>query len=605
MRSFTGILKYLNNYLGYLALNILFNVLAVLFSLASISMIIPFLSLLFGKQELVEEPPELSFSVDTVIGYFNYYLSNIIEQEGRVSALIFICVVVVVVFFFKNLFRYGSLFVMAPIRNGVVRDIRKNLFNKALRLPLSFYSEERKGDIITRMTSDVHEIEQGIMRTLEVAFRHPITIIAYLGAMVFMSPMLTIFVLVMLVVTGLIIGGIGRSLKRTSSKGQHKLSTILSTIEETLSGMRIIKAFNAGDYQASKFNKDNESHFRIVTRMLRKRELSSPLSEFLAISVIAIVLYVGGKMVIQSDDALSAETFIGFMVIFSQLIAPAKSFSQAFYKIQQGLASVDRIEKVLQAPLRIEEKEDAKPLTSFQHSIEYKDVCFRYEQELVLNHINLRFDKGKIIAIVGPSGAGKSTLVDLLPRFYDPVEGSITIDGIDLRDVKIDDLRSLMGVVSQDPILFNDTVYNNIAFGMEHVSQDDVEQAARVANAHVFISQLANGYQTTIGEMGNKLSGGQKQRLTIARAILANPPILVMDEATSSLDTESEKLVQEALFNLMQNRTAIVIAHRLSTIQSADEIVVMEEGKVKEKGNHTGLMAQDGLYKKLVDMQAF
>lgn len=572
----------------------------------------PLLTLLFDSEINTDTPipaqPAFSYSIDFVVDLFNYQFIKIIVEQGKIEALILICVTVVIVFFLKNLFRYLALFFLTPLRNLVVRDIRRDLFDKLLSLPIAYFSEERKGDILTRITSDVQEIEHSIISTLEATFKEPATIIIFLGAMLYISPELTVFVFVMIAVTGTIVGQIGKSLKNTSLKGQNKLGDLISMVEESISGLRIVKAFNAEDYQAGKLAKENDEHARIVTRMLRQRDLSSPLSEFLGIGIVVTVLWFGGRLVLNPENGMQAQTFIGFMVIFSQLISPAKSFSTAFYNIQRGLASVERVRKILDAENNIVEQKDAKEQASFEQELEFKNVSFAYyhfDDRKVLDQINFKVKKGKTIAIVGQSGAGKSTLVDLIPRFYDPVEGQILIDGEDIKSFKLKALRSMMGIVSQEPILFNDTVHNNISFSAENISKEDVIRAAKIANAHEFITKLENGYDTYIGDRGGKLSGGERQRLTIARAVLSDPAILILDEATSSLDTQSEKLVQDAIGKLMENRTAIVIAHRLSTIQSADEIIVLNEGKIVERGSHDELMSHGGTYKKLVNLQAF
>jgi len=465
--------------------------------------------------------------------------------------LIFIGVVIIVLYFLKNLFRYLAMYFLAVVRNGVVKDLRNDLYLKILILPLSFFTEKRKGDIIARMTTDVQEVEWSIMSSLEMAFRDPITMITYLVTLFVLSPQLTVFVMVLLPVSGFIIGRIGKSLKRTSDKGQFKMGVLLSMIEETISGLRIIKAFNAISFADKKFRKTNDEYNRLMIRLYRKRDLASPLSEFLSACVVTIVLWYGGKLVFTPGNFLDAATFLVYLGIFSQLIPPAKSITQAFYNIQKGAASVDRIEHVLGEPEVIEEKPDAIVKKDFCSDIEYRNVSFSYDEEPVLKNLNLVIPKGRTIAVVGPSGGGKSTMVDLLPRFYDCIGGAILIDGIDIRDLVIHDLRGLMGIVSQETILFNDTVFSNIAFGMENVSEDAVIAAAKVANAHEFIERMPLGYETNIGDRGTKLSGGQRQRLSIARAVLKNPPILILDEATSALDTESERLVQQALENLM------------------------------------------------------
>jgi subfamily B ATP-binding cassette protein MsbA len=542
-----------------------------------------------------------------VVQWFEFQLSNIIEEKGNTEGLLFICASTALIFFLKNLFRFLAVCVMSPVRNGVVRDIRNDLYQKILSLPLSYYGKEKKGDLIARMTDDVKEIETSIMNMLEILFREPVNIVVFLGAMVLMSMQLTVFVMVMLLITGGIIGRIGKQLKRTSAEGQAKLGFLISIIDETLGGLRIIQAFGAEKYKRSQFKTANQSHYELAHRLTLRRELSSPLTEFLAICVVCTVLWFGGRLVLESQ-MLTAETFIGFMVIFSQLIPPAKSFSNAFYNIQKGMASSHRIYEILDAHNPIKENPHAVEIKSFSHSIELKNVSFaynNYDEKEVLRNVNVKIEKGKMIALVGQSGAGKSTLVDLLPRFYDPQKGEIFIDGINIKDISLSSLRALFGIVSQESILFNDTVYNNIAFGYPDATMEKVTEAAKIANAHDFIMQLEKGYQTNIGDRGNKLSGGEKQRLTIARAVLRNPPILILDEATSSLDSNSEKLVQSALNKLMKGRTSIVIAHRLSTIQFADEIIVMQDGVIAERGNHIGLMAHNGIYKQLVELQAF
>jgi len=612
MTYFLRILQYLKKYTPRVLLNSLFNILSVLFSLVSITMLIPFLELLFLRNitdtTTIPAMPQFSISVKFFTELFYHFFTKIIVEQGKIDALIFICVTVIIIFFLKNLFRYAALYFLAPVRHGIVKDIRNELFGKLLSLPLSFYSNEKKGDVLTRMTSDVSEIEYGIISMLEITFREPVTIVVYLGAMIFMSPELTLFVLLMLVATGFIVGKIGKSLKRTSAKGQSKLGELTQIIEESISGLRIIKAFTAEPFQQERFERENSSYLQLMSKMQRRKDLSSPLSEFLGISIVVMVLWLGGKLVLSPEVNLEPETFIAFMVIFSQLIPPAKSFSSAYYNIQKGLASSERVYKILDAVNPITEKPDAKPIDQFNNSIEFNNVSFSYnnfDNKQILNNIQLSVKKGKMIAIVGQSGSGKSTLANLLPRFYDVNAGQILIDGNDIRDYKIKDLRQLFGVVSQEAILFNDTVANNISFGLKNVSKDDIIRAAKIANAHEFISKLENGYDTVIGDRGSKLSGGEKQRLTIARAVLSDPPILILDEATSSLDTESEKLVQDAIYRLMEHRTSIVIAHRLSTIQYADEIVVMQNGNIIERGNHIGLMSKNGAYRKLVEMQQF
>ncbi len=559
----------------------------------------------FIQKNIQQELPSIGFSVESIKEYFNYYFSLTIIENGKMDALIMICVLVVVMIFFKNLFRYLAMFFIAKARTGVVKDLRAKMFKKSLVLPLSFYSDEKKGDIMSRFSNDVLEVEWSILNSLEILFRDPISILIYLATLLYMSPQLTLFVFVLLPVAGLIIGRIGKSLKKTSVKGQQKVGELMSSVEETLGGLRIIKAFNAENFINKKFDKQNSEYTVLMTSMYRKRDLASPMSEFLGVTAMAIVLWFGGKLVLSNDSDISASTFVGYIAIFSQIINPAKAFSSAFYNIQKGIASVERINKIIEAEETIKEKPNAIEQCRFNYHIEFKNVSFAYNDKYVLKNINLTIEKGKTIALVGQSGAGKSTLVDLLPRFYDVLSGEVLIDGINVQDMKLHDLRALFGVVTQESILFNDTVFNNIAFGVENAKEADVIAAAKVANAHAFISQLENGYHTNIGDRGSKLSGGQRQRISIARAVFKNPPILILDEATSALDTESERLVQDALNHLMQNRTSIVIAHRLSTIQNADEIIVMHEGQIVERGKHTELITQDGVYKKLCDLQTF
>lgn len=604
MRSFIKILALIKPYKFFVGLNIVFNILSVLFSLFSIGMLVPVLDILFkDSEELVLEAPKITeLSSTDVLQLLKYHVSTIIMEEGKWSALLLICATLVVMILFKNLFRYLAMVSIAKVRSGVVYDLRKAIFNKSVLLPLSYFSEERKGDLMARMGNDVQEIESSIMNSLEAIFKDPVQLTAFLVTLFIMSAELTLFVFILMPVSGLIIGKIGSSLKRTSRKGQKKIGDLLSMIEETLTGLRVIKAFNAEEVTKERFDKENKRYSVLLLRMLRKRDLASPVSEFLGVLVVAIVLMYGGNLVLNKD--LDASIFITYIALFSQLIPPAKSLTSAYYNVQKGVASQERINEVIDADERIYEKKDAKPIGEFKDKITYENVSFAYAQEDVLKHINLTIEKGKTVALVGQSGSGKSTIADLLPRFHDCREGRIAIDGVSIADVKIKTLRNLMGIVNQTPILFNDTVHNNIAFGIE-ATREDVIEAARIANADEFISQMKNGYDSNIGDGGGKLSGGQRQRISIARAILKNPPIMILDEATSALDTESERLVQEALNKLMENRTSLVIAHRLSTIQSADKIVVLHEGKIIEEGTHDELIADQGTYHKLFEMQSF
>ncbi len=605
MQSLLHLFSYLKNYRLLIIGNITSNVLMVVFSIVSIPAIIPFLNILLDQQPLVNELPAGGINSENLSGYVNYYLSQVILEKGEQTALFYALLALVVLYFLKNIFRYLSQFFLAPIRNGIVRDLRQDLYEKTLALPLAYYSEERKGDILSRMSVDVQEVEQSILSGLVSIVREPLMVFGALGFMLYISPNLTLFVLVLLVFTGTVIGRVGKMLKKQSRKVQERLGLLMSMMEEAISGLRIIKGFNAEKYQSDHFLKENNVYRRLLVRLLWRRDLSSPLTEFLGVTTVAVLIWYGYGEV-QSGQ-LSVATFFAMLFAFFSMIEPAKKFSSAWYNVQKGMAAMERIEEIRQADLRIAEKEDALPISGFVDSIEFKSVSLSYSENErpALSEVSLLVKRGKIIALVGPSGAGKTSLVDLLPRFFDPSKGEVLLDGINIMDYKLKDLRSLLGIVSQEPVLFNDTIFNNISFGLTDVTKTEVEEAARIAHAHDFILETEDGYQTNIGDRGIKLSGGQRQRLTIARAVLANPPILILDEATSSLDSESEKLVQDALNKLMENRTTIVIAHRLSTIQHADEIVVMKDGQIVERGTHKGLMREGGEYGKLVELQTF
>lgn len=586
--------------------SVLFNFLHAFFGSLSIAMLIPILGIIFDSQHDVTEKVPFALDSKSLGNLFYYYITYIKYTYGQSSTLIIVGLVAVVATAFKTGFSYLASYELIYIRNGVVRDIRKKIYLKILSLPLPFFSEERKGDIISRMTGDVQEVEGSVMSSLDMLFQSPILIIVYLSTMLIMSWQLTLFVFVLLPIMGLLIGKVGKNLKRHSWEGQTKMGEILALMEETLSGLRIIKAFNAENKMSHKFSDENEDYRRIQNRLMRRRSLAHPMSEFLGTIVIVIILWFGGTLVLNHQGALSAEGFIAYIALFYSIINPAKNLTNAYYSVQKGLAAMDRIDVILGADSSIQEPAEPREIIQFSNQIEYKHVGFSYTgNKPVLKDINLTIPKGKTIALVGQSGSGKSTFVDLLPRFYDVTRGEINIDGIDIRELSFYNLRELMGNVNQDPILFNDTIYNNIAFGVENATPEQVENAARIANAHEFISQTENGYQTMIGDRGGKLSGGQRQRLSIARAVLKNPPIMILDEATSALDTESEKLVQEALDNLMKNRTSIVIAHRLSTIKNADQICVFHEGEIVERGTHEELLALNGIYTKLYSMQNF
>ena len=537
---------------------------------------------------------------------FNYYVTLSKQHFSASTTLLFAGGFFVLAALFKTGFSYLASYEIVFIRNGVVRDIRRKIYQKILSLPLPFFSEERKGDIIARTTGDVQEVENSIMNSLEMFFQNPIIILIYLSGMIFMSWQLTLFVLVLLPIMGTLIGKVGKTLKKRSKEGQDKMGEILSNIEETLSGLRVIKAFNAEDKMDKLFTSHNEQYRQIMKRLMWRRSLAHPMSEFLGTIVVVIVVWFGGLLILGQTPLMDASSFIAYIALFYSIINPAKQFSTALYSIQKGAAAMDRIDQILNAESTILEPEQPKPLNGFNKEIEYRNVSFAYRPDrTVLKDVNVKIGKGQTVALVGQSGSGKSTFVDLLPRFYEVIKGEILIDGINIKDVSLHGLRELMGNVNQDPILFNDTIFNNIAFGVESATREEVERAARIANAHEFIMQTEKGYDTCIGDRGGKLSGGQRQRLSIARAVLKNPPIMILDEATSALDTESEKLVQEALDNLMKNRTSIVVAHRLSTIRNADMICVFHEGKIVERGRHEELLALDGIYTKLYNMQNF
>ncbi len=585
--------------------NVASNLLMVLFSVASLPAIIPFLNILLDQQPVVTEAPAEALNLQNFTQHANYFLSQLILEKGKRTALLYALALVVGLYFFRNLFRYLSQFFLAPVRNGVVRDIRQELYEKTMALPLSYFSEERKGDLLARMSVDVQEVESSILDVLVSIVREPLMIIGALSFMLYVSPSLTLFVLVLLAFTGLVIGRVGKMLKRQSRLVQERLGLLLSMMEEGISGLRIIKGFNAEKFQSAHFKKENNEYRRLLVRLLWRRDLSSPLTEFLGVATVAVLIWYGYSEVQQG--ILTVPTFFAMLYAFFSMIEPAKKAASAFYNVQKGMAAVERIEHLLSADLKIFEKTDARPVSEFHDKIEYRNVSFAYANanRPAVENIDLTVQRGKIIALIGSSGAGKSTLVDLLPRFYDVEQGEILLDGVNIQDYRIADLRSLMGIVTQEPVLFNDTIFNNIAFGMVGVSKEAVEQAAKIAHAHDFILETEHGYDTNTGDRGVKLSGGQRQRLTIARAVLANPPILILDEATSALDSESERLVQDALDVLMKNRTTIVIAHRLSTVQHADEIVVMKDGRIIERGTHEELMQKGGEYGKLVELQSF
>jgi ABC-type multidrug transport system fused ATPase/permease subunit len=593
------LLKYTLKYRKALIFNVLSNLMMAFFTILSIPVLIPFLNILFERSAKVTSAPT-GFDPG---GWASYYFSNYLQLHGKNDALLLTCGLIIFVFFFKNLFRYLGLFFITPVRNGIVRDLRQAMFNKMLSLPLGYFSEQRKGDLLARITSDAQEVEWSILNVIETIVREPIVMVGSLVFMIYISPTLTMFVFVLILFVALVIGSISRTLRKNSGMAQERLGALIAVVEEGLSGLRIIKGFNAEGYQQNRFLHENNQYRDLITRILWRKDLASPLSEFLGVSTVAVLLWYGSKLVFTGE--LQAETFLSFIFAFYNVIDPAKNFSAAIYNVQKGLAAVDRIEEILYEPDNIQEKENPLEFNDFCESIDYQNVGFAYNQDReVLKNINLKIPYGKIVALVGASGSGKSTMADLLPRFYDVNEGQILLDGKNIKDLKIKDLRQRIGIVSQEAILFNDTIYNNIVFGMEDVTEADVIAAAKIANAYDFICDSEFGFQTNIGDRGLKLSGGQRQRLTIARAVLKNPPILILDEATSALDSESEKLVQAALNELLKNRTALVIAHRLSTIQHADKIIVMKEGQIIEEGTHEALLAKAGDYAKLVALQS-
>jgi len=605
MKSLRTIFRYVRKYPKLIFTYFGFNILSNLFSVISLGLLSPFLLLIFKKQNTLSAVGNSNsfFSSINPVNEFKIWIYNVVQHPGGdIKALGVICILILTFIILKNIFLYLSIYLLTSIRNLIFTNMRTSMFKKILELPIGYFNDQKKGDIMSRLTNDLSDVETSSVNLLESLFREPVTILLFLAYMIVLSPQLTLFLILLLPVAGFIIGRIGRSLKKQSMMLQEKLGAILSTIEETLGGIRVIKAFNAEKKQFKKFNIQNNELLHIKNKAIRKRDSASPVSEVLGITAIVCVLWYGGRLVLN-NTFLDPGDFFAYILIFSQIIQPLKNLSAASYNIRKGAASVERIEHLINEDVVIKEIANPVKLQSFNDCIEFKNVSFSYEDKIILDGINLKIEKGKTVALVGSSGAGKSTLVDLVPRFHDTVKGELLIDGINIKNFSLESLRNQMGIVTQEPILFNDTIANNISLGMQHATKEDIINSAKIANANQFILQKENGYETTIGERGNKLSGGEKQRLTIARAVLKNPPILILDEATSSLDTESEKLVQDAINNLMNNRTSIVIAHRLSTIRHADEIIVLQKGKIVERGTHETLLALEGFYRKLVSMQ--
>lgn len=601
---FQVVRRYVPPYWGQVALSFLFNILSALFSVLSMALMIPVLEIIFQQDSEVSSLLPWALDNKVIVNNFYYYVTEIKLNFGAGSALLFSGLFMVFGTVLKCSTAYLAAYTSIGLRNNVVRDIRREIYAKILTLPIGFFQNERKGDIMQRATGDVLEVEGSIMASIDMFLKNPVLIIVYLAAMIVMSPQLTLFALVMLPIAGTVIGRIGKNLKRQSLEGQDKLGEILGVLEETLGGLRIVKAFNAEAQMNARYSDLAQQYCGIAKRIMRRRDLAHPISEMLGTLLVVIVVWFGGTLILSGDSSLSVAKFLAYLGVFYQIINPAKAFSSAFFSIQKGMAAMERIDKVLLADDKIFEKPDGKPIAAFADKIEYRNVSFAYDADIqVLRDVSVTIPRGKMVALVGQSGGGKSTFVDLLPRFWDVSGGAILIDGVDVRDYRLHDLRGRMGIVSQDPILFNDTIFNNIAYGVEGATQEDVERAAKVANAHDFILQQENGYATIVGDRGANLSGGQRQRISIARAVLRNPDILILDEATSALDTESEKLVQSALDNLLRNRTSIVVAHRLSTIRHADLICVFSEGRIVERGTHAELMELGGYYKKLNDLQ--
>lgn len=604
MKKYFGLIHYLGNYKRLIFLYLFFILLSVIFSVVSIAMLYPFLEIIFNSSASLANKPVSGFSSSALISQLQGILSQIIVQKGKMFALAMVCLFIIITILIKNFALYMSLRVSVPLRNGLVLDLKKRLYSKILTLPIGYFSEKRKGDLISRMTNDLTELETAVMNTLEGIWREPVTILIILGTLFYLSYQLSLMLLVLLPLAGAVIGRISKNLRKQSNEAAEIYSESLSLLEETLSGMRVIKAFTAEGMMQDKFYEVNTKLNDVKNKMSFKRDLASPLSELMGIIVLCIILWIGGSMILSNQHfSLNGSAFIMYIAIFSQIINPAKSVSSAYYNMQKGTAAVKRIEEILHAENAVTDSHNALSINGFEEEIVFKNVCFAYHDAVILDNVDLVIKKGQTLAIVGSSGSGKSTLADLVPRFHDVTSGELLIDGKNIKLFSLESLRKQVGIVTQEPILFNDTIANNIRLGSPESTMEEVEKAASIANALHFINKKENGFDYVIGDRGVKLSGGEKQRLTIARAILKNPPVLILDEATSSLDTESERLVQDAIYKMMKNRTSIVIAHRLSTIRNADEIIVLEKGKIAERGNHESLLALNGIYKRLIEMQ--
>lgn len=599
MKKYARVFTYLGRHKSSITWYFISILLSIIFSILSIGMLLPFMQLIFG----VESGGITKPSTNPLVQYVNDQLGSLISNGSVYHALGIVCVLIICSIFLKNLFLYLSYRAMGPVKNSIVNQFRVDLYNKVLRLPIGYFTEQRKGDLMSRLTTDVGEVEGSVVGTLEGWVRDPLTIIINLAVLLYISPQLTLFILLCIPVMGFIIGRLSRSLKKQSQQVAIKSGETISTIDETLGGLRVIKAFNIEGKLKEKFHNISSDLVTARNKIGFRRDLASPMSEMMGVAIFAGILWFGGRLVLSGELGLNGALFLAYMGLFYNIIDPAKSISTAFNNMQKGSAAIDRIEEVLMAPITVDENPNGETLGSFTDSIEFKNVGFKYDDVVILKDINLKVEKGKTVALVGSSGAGKSTLADLVPRFHDASSGEILVDGVNIKDYSLHSLREQISIVTQEPILFNDTISGNIALGMNNAADADIEEAAKVANAHDFIMKKEKGYGTNIGDRGGKLSGGERQRMTIARAVLKNPPILILDEATSSLDTESERLVQDAINNLMTNRTSIVIAHRLSTIRHADEIIVLQKGEIVERGTHDSLIAQNGFYKRLVDMQ--